>query len=396
MVFFPVPPSFGLSLSSIPAAQGNSYANHLPGMTEVSHIEPLGPDGGGAHPVTSIAALGPLGPLLSPIAMVDRGHPECGCSPLPWRGWVLAPPSCAAAPSASHHRPQQHPQHMTNEHTPRLQLSRLGGLSRVTPDGNRVVLRHAPSGRNISDQRDRNEEGRCIVDGCGSQRHKLSSLCRRHYRNYENTGHPTARSIRRGTWKPWVIDAYAFVALQLRHDHSGINAGVAWCAEELFGTATRHDQGPHRPHTGYAAALARLRGSDVGPDELLARFIAAYAMREWEADSIQRHRAFANDRHFRHQAAKLLLSRGTIAAPRWARGNAGEVVAPSPTINLSAIRHPGLRIREFTFSRFNSALGVLALHSGREVVRRLLARRSPNGNLPEAHRVAGDTAPFGS
>jgi hypothetical protein len=191
---------------------------------------------------------------------------------------------------------------------------------------------------------------------------------------------------------PWNLEAVGG-SLQLRHDHPGISAGVGWCAQELFGGRVARRIDSKRPHTGYAVALAKLRQTGVGPDDLLARWIAAYALQSWDENSLRRHRTFASDSYFRHQAAKLFLAPVTIAAPKWARGGNGGDEEDQDEAAIVRGR-AGPLVREFTFERVNAALGVLALNAGREIVRRLLTRSSTSGDLPEAQRVPDDTAPF--
>lgn len=258
--------------------------------------------------------------------------------------------------------------------------------------GGRVVLRHAPDIRHLRDQIARNECVGCEVPGCGFQRHKLSALCRRHYRHWEATGHHTAATIRRGAWRPWVLDASAFVSQQLRLDHAGVAAGISWFAEELVaGGAVARRADPRRPHTGYGVALARLRRAGVGPDDLLARWFAAFAHQQSDLDQESRpgRRIFQSDDHFRHQAAKLLLYPAPIAAPRWAQGNTDDDdSAPSSAVKFNP------SVRKYTFERVNAALGVLALRAAEEINRRLLSRVSAQGTPHPVSRVNADTEPF--
>lgn len=265
----------------------------------------------------------------------------------------------------------------------------LGALSRVS-DG-RLTLRSAPDLRHLGDQIARNEGHQCDVRDCHRPRFKLGSLCRPHARHYEATGHPDAKTIRRGVWRPWVVEAAAFVGQQLRLGHSGIEAAVSFAAAELYGSgkaARRSD--PRRPHTGYSRALARLRSGGVGPDDFVARWIAAYAHRQLDAEEPRvARRSFRDDSHFEHQAAKLLLHPQPIGAPAWARQHTEDDSSDGPVagrLNFS--------VRQFAFDRVNAAIGFLAIRAADELNKRLGVSRSAQGDLRPVARVDHADAPF--
>ncbi|MBN9087031.1 MAG: hypothetical protein J0J01_09000 [Reyranella sp.] len=264
-----------------------------------------------------------------------------------------------------------------------------GLLSRISRG--RLVLRHAPDCRPLTGQIARNEEHRCDVPDCHRSRWKLGSRCRAHARHYEATGHPTARTIRRGTWRPWVVEAASFVGQQLRLAHPGIDAAVSWAAGELFGSgkaARRSD--PRRPHTGYSRALARLRAGGVGPDDFVARWVAAYAFRQLDAEEPRsQRRSFRDDSHFQHQAAKLLLHPQPLGAPAWARQHTEDGSADG-----TAVGRINFSVRRFAFDRVNAALGLLAFRAADELNKRLGGSRSATGDLRPVARVSHDDAPF--
>lgn len=272
--------------------------------------------------------------------------------------------------------------------------SPLGGLTRLSCDG-RVVTRHKPRSQPLQNRRACNESIKCDVPGCGYHRHKFSRLCRKHYRKLESTGHHTAGSIRRGTWRPWVTNSAAFVSQQLRLGHPGIAAGVQWCATELLSpplTRARHDSSGQRPHVSYSLALAKMRRGGVGPDDMLVRWIAAYALRQWDVDHETRphRRVFQSDEHFIHQTAKLFLHTIPLGAPKWAKGSPEEDDSPTDKGATKAT----VTVRRFTFHRVNSALGLLALRSADEINKRLANGMSSSGALNPVSRVSDDTAPF--
>lgn len=265
----------------------------------------------------------------------------------------------------------------------------LGGLSRLS--GGTVVLRHKPDQRNIRDRIAQNEAVHCTVEGCGYPRYGFGGFCSGHLKHYQATGHPTAKTIRRGAWRPWVMEASGFVSQQLRLDHVGIADGVSWCAKELFSPPAGRRNDPKRPHVGYSLALANMRRGGVGPDDMLARFIAAYAFRQWADTNARSYRlTFANHEHFAHQASRLYLHPRPLGAPRWAQGSTDDDEGAPERDPRRIIPS----VRRFTYDRVNVALGVLALKAAEEINKRLLVRVSPHGTLPPVSRVEADTAPF--
>jgi hypothetical protein len=132
----------------------------------------------------------------------------------------------------------------------------------------RIVFTGPPERRRLGPKIERNERASCDHPRCGRARHKLSRFCVDHERNHAATGHPTAATVRRTTWAPYVAVALSFINAQLRADHPGIEAGVKWCAEELLTKgAVVYRSDPRRPHRGYQAALTRARrhGTEGGP-----------------------------------------------------------------------------------------------------------------------------------
>jgi hypothetical protein len=135
-----------------------------------------------------------------------------------------------------------------------------------------------------------------------------------------------------------------------------------------------------------------MRRGGVGPDDMLVRWIAAYALRQWDVDHETRphRRVFQSDEHFIHQTAKLFLHTIPLGAPKWAKGSPEEDDSPTDKGATKAT----VTVRRFTFHRVNSALGLLALRSADEINKRLANGMSSSGALNPVSRVSDDTAPF--
>ena len=254
----------------------------------------------------------------------------------------------------------------------------FGAAPSVRARGGRLTIHHPRPG--AAERIQQNEGNHCDVIGCGQTRRGFGRGCRKHAKHHETTGHPTAPAVRRGHWRPYVIEAAAFVHQQLRLDHPSVCAGVEWCAGELL-SPTPHSRyaDRNRPHTGYAVALARMRSRGVEPAELLSRFIAARYAREWEQVG-----TFKSEDHWRHQTGRLLLLSSPIGASGWTQRQREEQgVTEPPTV--------GPRVRAFAFERVGAALGVLAVRSADELVRRFNAK-TETAPLPSC--IAGCSVPF--
>ena len=242
----------------------------------------------------------------------------------------------------------------------------------------RLTFHHSRPG--AADRIQQNEGNNCDVAGCGQTRRGFGRLCRKHSKHNEKVGHPTAPSVRRDHWLPYVIEASAFVEQQLRREHPSISAGVQWCAGELLAQRVLPRQAnTTRPQTGYALALARMRRNGVEAAELLSRFIAARFLLEWEETGI-----FKSGDHWQHQTGRLLLLSSPLRPPGWILRQREEAPADEP-------RSVGPRVRLFAFDQASAALGLLAVRSADELMRRFKAK-ADGAPIPQC--VAGERVAF--
>jgi hypothetical protein len=272
---------------------------------------------------------------------------------------------------------------MFNETAPAAPKAALRRATKHAPDGRLVFTR--PEQRKLLPQVARNEAAACDREGCGCARFKLGRYCKSHARTYAATGHPTAPSVRRGTWLPYVVTALAFVREQLREEHPGIMEGVRWTAAELFPqrvVVTRSDA--KRPHRSYQAALGRARRNGVEPADLLARAIAA-ELADDRGDTARP--LFKSDEHRAHQGARLFLYALPLGSSGYDRRKRGDGPLPEP---------PRIkwRAREYTARRVGGALGFLALNAATEIKRRMANVATPSEQIPGS--VAGSGSPFAS
>jgi hypothetical protein len=251
----------------------------------------------------------------------------------------------------------------------------------LAPDG-RLRRTQAPTPHRLRPGIETNQGRQCERRGCAGGRFKLSRFCKSHARTYSRTGHPTALTVRRGSWAPYVLLSIKFVNDQLCADHPGIEAAVRWCAQELFPKgAVISKSDPRRPHRGYQAALTRCRRHGVEPVDLVARAIAA----ELADDRSEAARPiYASDQHRIHQGARLFLAPVPHRLPGYARRRREGALAFA-----TETKGPSLKVREYTHYRVNAALGLLALKAAEEI-RRRLARDTP----PPTGPVSGSSSPF--
>ena len=261
-----------------------------------------------------------------------------------------------------------------------MQNAPTGGWPATRARGGRLTLAQADH-RPFAERLQRNEENRCDINGCGHMRRGFGRWCRKHAKHHEATGHPTAPTVRRGHWRPYVIEAAAFVDKQLRAEHPSVCAGVQWCADELLGrrvVARKADSA--RPYTGYAVALARMRRNGIEPADLLARSIAATYAYEFEGA-----RLFKADDHWRHQAGRLFLLSSPIGPSGWTQRNRENPPSGEPP-------SVGPRVRMFAFDRTNAALGVLSVKAADELMWRFNTKADAAPNPPTC--IAGQHVTF--
>lgn len=199
----------------------------------------------------------------------------------------------------------------------------------------------------------------CQVDACSRDRVNLWRFCRVHTTNYRSTGHPVARQVRRGVWKPYVDAAERFIREQLRAEHPGIMAALRWISDELQ-KAENPTEALGLHHVHYAAALIRARNHGVDPVTFLARWIGGYL-----ADSGDRRRTglFANDEHMLHQIASLYLLPRPFGRQSWAK----RTLVEQDSIRDS---NTSLPTRVYVYERVNAQLGVLALKAAETILER--------------------------
>lgn len=232
----------------------------------------------------------------------------------------------------------------------------------------------------------------CSVDGCGHSRVRWSRFCETHVRRFLATGHPEGRPINRKAWGPWVRFALVFVKEQAQAGHPGILGALRWIEDEMAMAADipRYANYPagSSPATRrrYLIALLAHRHRGTTPSEMLARFIAAFAADE---DRGTRHALFRDDHHQRVAAMKLLL-RGKTYVPD----------LPHPPLHWSfeAASHKGTplgrHLTHLAWSRWNGALGVLALRAGEDLQARIIDKRARASALEPRGTIPGSRAPF--
>jgi hypothetical protein len=102
-------------------------------------------------------------------------------------------------------------------------------------------------------------------------------------------------------------------------------------------------------------------------------------------------RRFEDDAHARHQCAKLFL-RAVPPPSTWAKRRCEHV-----DVGNACYSEPGVRLREYAYSRIMAALGPLALAAAREIVRRMEAKRPRDAEPPQPTKpapVVGSHHPF--
>jgi hypothetical protein len=208
----------------------------------------------------------------------------------------------------------------------------------------------------------RNEAARCAVKGCRDHRRGLARYCLHHETNRRNTGHPVGRDIRRSEWRPYVLQAEAFVREQLRAGHPTIMAAIAWVARELR-QAERPTSYSTAHHIRYCEALLRAHRNGVDATAFVARAIVGeLADDRFTGEPGPR---FLDDTHSAHQKTKLFLQPMPYGAERssWARRKR----LPQITRHRAPLR---FGTRAYAHARINKALGVLALKAAAEIKRR--------------------------
>lgn len=208
----------------------------------------------------------------------------------------------------------------------------------------------------------------CAVEHCFRPAQGIGKFCQQHDKRMEQTGDPQGRTIRKSQLAPYVRTVQAFIG---RHrDHPGIVAALAWL-EDIIQAAPRGTP-PLRtstpPPIRVALWLSRLKAQGIAPVDVLTVVAAMHLLRDSEP------RAFATDRHFRHQTVirVLRLIPGTPKTPRL--GSHGR--------NYSRIT---VGVREHLGGQLLARLGLLCLNIARSI----------DAAVPAAPSfVAGSAEPF--
>ncbi len=214
-----------------------------------------------------------------------------------------------------------------------------------------------------------NQDRTCDVPACGLRRQGIGRYCHRHDDAANRTGHPLGKNLRPSLLVPYADRVRAF--MERHQDHPGIRAGIAWCADLIeSGSMGRRPRGKRMAALYLRWHLGRMKAHRIDPGEVLVRTAAMFLWREFSP------RSFADDRHWQHQLARMVLRLGSTR-----RGDTGAMQAPRYNVST----------RDLLATRLVGALGPLCIRIAREVMRDLERKPEP---APLDKPVEGSGAPF--
>ena len=145
--------------------------------------------------------------------------------------------------------------------------------------------------------RERAAQGvKCDVAGCYAAVDNISRYCKTHRAQDSRTGHPNGQTIKKAWLEPFETETRLFI--EDHKNHRGIDLALTWI-ERVINEADPPEiiHNKTSPAKRTARWLQRMKAEGTYPEEVLARVVGMYSLRQFRPD------LFRSDRHFNHQLA---------------------------------------------------------------------------------------------